>query len=366
MRRPGYEQAWCEKAWVRLVCLSVKRAGHEQAWVQQSLSARGMRTPDCWFIPIPWPPKWCVCNSHKIIVCIISVMYMYTVLFIEDGVTTTKSLPNTNGTANSEETTSQQSLVASNGNRGLYSLVKADPYATAKEFHDSEEELIIDTHDIRSEFNILFSTVLEDLVSKGVDVRRFALFLKKIPGYAGKPLFAAECSKLDEASELVDAFEIVGNRCSWFNHSFLEQVIKMYCEGNKKTEKAHKAFCAHLKRYCEHRIRKCPLKNGFGSGGKKDVKIVMKVDREWDDIRIEQLEEVVFNVARILNVRRYLLMLSSVEQGCVQLTLVVPSYFPDAAFPLTSEQEAAMTEMGVTDLQCGSYHFSRQVCRPVY
>ena len=68
-----------------------------------------------------------------------------------------------------------------------------------------------------------------------------------------------------------------------------------YCEGNKKTEKAHKAFCAHLKRYC---IRKCPLKNGFGSGGKKGAKIVMKVDREWDDIRIEQLEEVVFNVAR--------------------------------------------------------------------
>ena len=116
----------------------------------------------------------------------------------------------------------------------------------------------------------MFSTVLDDLVSKVVDVRRFVL-----------------------------SFEIVGNRCSWFNHSFLEQVIKIYCEGNKKTEKAHKAFCAHLKRYC---IRKCPLKNGFGSGGKKDAKIVMEVDREWDDIRIEQLEEVVFNVARFEDV----------------------------------------------------------------
>ena len=29
--------------------------------------------------------------------------------------------------------------------------------------------------------------------------------------------------------------------------------------------------------------------------------------------------------------------------------------------PLTAEQEAAMMEIGVTDLQCGSYHFSQQV-----
>ena len=101
--------------------------------------------------------------------------------------------------------------------------------------------------------------------------------------------------------------------------------------------------------------------NGFGSGGNKDAKMVMMVDREWNGIRIEQLEEVVINVARILNAPRYLIKLSSVEHGCVQLTLLVPSYFPDAVFPLTAEQEAAMKEMGVTDLHCGSYHFYFQV-----
>lgn len=275
-------------------------------------------------------------------------------------------MQSTNGIANGE-TSSQQSLAAcseSNGSNGIYSMVKADPLATSKEFQDiDEEELIIETHDVRCEFNILLTKVRRFLMTQGVSVRDFVLFLKKMPGYAGKSLFETEFSKLCEASDLVDVFEIVGDYCSWFNHSFLGQVIKTYCEGNKKIEKAHKDFCAQLQRYCKHRVKKCPLKNGFGSGGKKDAKMVIKVDREWDDIRIEQVEEVLFNVAQILNVRRYLLKLSSVDQGCVQLTVLVPSYIPDAMFPLTAEQEAALIGIGVTDLQCESYHFCFKVHR---
>ena len=175
-------------------------------------------------------------------------MYKCNVLFIEDQATNTKLLPDTSGAENSEETPSQQSLVVSNGNKGVYSLVKANPLATAMELQDSEEKLIIETYDIRSEFNILFTTVLKDLVSQGVDVRMFVLFLKKVPGYDGKSLFDTEVSKLHEASDLVDVFEIVGDRCSWFNHSFVEQIIKTYCKGNKKVEKAHKEYCTHLQR----------------------------------------------------------------------------------------------------------------------
>ena len=56
-----------------------------------------------------------------------------------------KFLPNTSGTTNSEETLSQPSLVVSNGKRGLYSFVKADPLAATMEIQDSEEKLITET-----------------------------------------------------------------------------------------------------------------------------------------------------------------------------------------------------------------------------
>jgi len=88
--------------------------------------------------------------------------------------------------------------------------------------------------------------VRKNLVSQGVTAKEFVLFLKKVPGYDDKSLFGTEVSKLNEASDLVDVFEIVGDRCSWFNHLFIEQIIKMYCKGNKKIEKAHKEYCTHL------------------------------------------------------------------------------------------------------------------------
>jgi len=96
-------------------------------------------------------------------------------------------MQSTNGIANGE-TSSQQSLAAcnkSNGSNGIYSMVKADPLATSKEFQDiDEEELIIETHDVRCEFNILLTKVHRFLMTQGVSVRDFVLFLKKMPGYA--------------------------------------------------------------------------------------------------------------------------------------------------------------------------------------
>ena len=200
-------------------------------------------------------------------------------------------------------------------------------------------------------------------MSQGVTAKEFFLFLKKVPGYDDKSIFGTAVSKLNEASDLVDVFEIVGDRCSWFNHSFIEQIIKMYRKGNKKIEKAHKEYCTHLQRYCKHRVRKCPLKNGFGSGGKKDVKMVIKVDRKWENVRIEQVEEVVFNVARMLNVERCVLTPSSVQQGCAQMTLLVPSYLPDTVLPLIAQQEASVVEIGVTALR-SPFHRECIKCPP--
>ena len=93
------------------------------------------------------------------------------------------------------------------------------------ELQDSEDKLITETNDIRSEFNIVFGMVRKNLVNQGVTVKEFVLFLKRVPGYGGKSLFDTEVSKLSEAMDLVDVFEVVGDRCSWFNRSFVEQII---------------------------------------------------------------------------------------------------------------------------------------------
>ena len=279
-------------------------------------------------------------------------------------VTRTASPPSANGIADIHQntadscvinpygvTTSQQ--VAGNGHTDVYNSVKAyPPLAEQGQGVDiDEDELIVETRNIQAEFNILFTKVRRFLVNQGVAVDDFVVFLENEPGYGSTSLFDAEISDLREATDLPSVFRIVGNRCSWFNHSFLGDIVKAYCEDDKKIEKAHKDYCIHLQKYCKHRVRMCPLKNWFGSGGKKDKLMILKVDRNWNDIQIEQVEEVVFNLACILKVPRHTLHLRSVENGCVQLTILVPYYIPDSVFPLTTEQETASREMGVIDLQ---------------
>ena len=183
--------------------------------------------------------------------------------------------------------------------------------------------------------------------------------MKNMAGYPRKSLSDTEISTLCKSSDLIDVFDTISDYCSWFNHSFLGDIIDAYCRNDEDIRKAHQDFCTHLRTYCEHRVKEIPFKDGFGV--KSCTPMVLKVDREWKDIRLKQLEDVIFSLANILEVPRHALHLHSIQDGCVQLSLTIPSYVPDEVFPLTAEQEAAVAEIGVTDLQCGSYHFSQQV-----
>lgn len=271
-----------------------------------------------------------------------------------------------NGTANSDESSISQGLIRRDHFTSIYSKVKADP-PLAEPFLEpdvDEEKLIVATYDIRCEHLKLFMRVRNFLIEQGVTVKNFVSFLHEVPGYARNSLLSAEIvSKLYKASDLIDVFGSVKEHCSWFNHSLLGLIIDTYCDDNERIKKAHQDYCTHLKEYCEHRIKKLPVTNGYGHGGASDGRnsMIVKVDSEWDAILFKELEEVVFNIAHILGVSRHTLFLCCVEKGCVQLTFMVPNYISDEIFPLTTEQEETLPEIGVTSLHCGNYYFTCQV-----
>ena len=294
-------------------------------------------------------------------------------LHIENQFVNTMSSPNGTDIANTEprvtgsdaasphhETTFQQNFAARNTHKSIYSEVVANS-PLVKYSQGLEDELIEQTHKIQDEFNNLFTKVHLFLDSKKVTVQALVLFLENVPGYGRNSLFQTEISDLHKASNLGDVFQIARTRCSWFNHSLVRSLIKTFCSDNKEIKRVYKNYLAHLQKYCKHRVKKFPSNKRFGFGGKQDEKMIMKVDRKWEEIRIEELEEVLFNLAHILDVPRHTLHLYSVENGCVQLTITVPSCIPNKMFPLTTEQVAAMGKMDVISLQCGSYHFSCQV-----
>ena len=218
-----------------------------------------------------------------------------------------------------------------------------------------KEKLVKDTRNIQAEFNVLFTIVYNFIVRQKVMFDAFVLFLQREPGYCGKSLFEAEMSDLHKAKDLNSVFRIVKSHCSWFNHSFLGNIIK----DDKEIKTCHQDYLNKFHEYCNNRV--CSLMNGFkfGSGGKDDHEMIAKVDKKWEEIRMEQLEDMIVNLADELQVPRHTLHLCTVENGCLQLTLLVSRYISDEMFPLTTEQEAALRKIGVTDLQCGTHHLVR-------
>ena len=191
-----------------------------------------------------------------------------------------------NGTVSPrDETTSQQSLISTNEYRGVYSKFKANP-PLAEQFQDldiDEDELIRQTHDIQDEFNTLFTRIRMFLVRQDVTVDDLVLYLEGVPGYSRISLFHAEICNLRKANNFTDVFRIAGKHCSWFNHSFLSSVIRTFCRDSKEIKKAHQEYLTHLEKYCNYRVKQCPLMNGLGHGREGCETLIMKVDRKWDE-----------------------------------------------------------------------------------
>ena len=223
-----------------------------------------------------------------------------------------------------------------------------------------EPDLEGETHELRSEFNVLFTKVRRSLEQQGVQVDDFIYFLKRVPAYTAgeQSLFSAEFPGLYQKQSLASVFDLVSDYTSWFNYSFISNIIDVYCENNESIRETLQKFQQLLQRYCKHRVCKCSLRNGFGFGRNRAcAHMVLKIDKEWRTIRVKQLEEVTFNLAQILKVHRRSLYLRSVENGCVQLTFIVSNSLAAAIFPLSPEQETQLMEIGVILLHCGDYQF---------
>ena len=220
-------------------------------------------------------------------------------------------------------------------------------------------DLKSETYDIRAKFNVLFSKVRRSLNQKPVTVKDLVIFLEGVPAFttSSKTLFESEVPALHRKKTLNDVFQVIADYCSWFNHSLIGDIIEVFCSDDEDVRKTHREFCSQLQKYCKNRTCKCSLKNGFGFGRKRNAHVTLKTDSEWSTIRIDQLEEVKCNLAKVLKVQPHSLYLLSAKYGCVQLTFLIPEFVAEAIFPLSTELEAVLTEEGILELHCGDYHY---------
>lgn len=260
-----------------------------------------------------------------------------------------------------------RSLSDQNGNiENVYDTCKAKkPAAKCLENKFDESDLKVETTKMMLDFGVLVTAVQQALQDKGVTPKVLASHLQKIKAFEPvstypDTLLLQDCiAEVCAQKNLGDVFEVISGYYSWFNHLLILNIIEAFCENDRTVTQKLGRFQDQFRRYCENRISKVP-KNGFGFGRKKDVSVIrLKVDEEWRSARVSQIPFIKDTVAQILKVKRHTIYLCSVDNGCVEITLLVPKLVAETVFPLSHSKEVALGEKGVLQLQCGSYQFAK-------
>ena len=125
---------------------------------------------------------------------------------------------------------------------------------------------------------------------------------------------------------------------------YLRKFIKTFCKHDDDVTERLKEYLRELEGYCKNRLCKVP-QNGFNSSRRKNSKLVVfKIDKEWEEMRIETINTTTVLIAKILKLNRVLLCLRTVNNGCVELAYDIPEH---VTVSLTESQQVTLQEHGI-------------------
>ena len=266
----------------------------------------------------------------------------------------------------SEET--QRPLEAASSTPGTTS--SPFPYLKVSGLSPEQQEglsirLCVESEDIVHKFWHLHSTVYESLRQRNVPVDRLVVHLLSLGAFdpvtkdSQKPVLQT-FQQLQKAGSIEDVLLAIKDYFSFFNYHVIQHIVdKLGTEHDKiELQNYEKAF----EEYSKRRIYECPPVYGTMSND-GHTNLVLKLDSVYEKFTVKELKKFEYRLSRIFCVSpQTVLRLCRVDEGCLQLIFQVPSFVQQEIFPLSSEQESALTAEGVIRLTCGGYEFVAKVC----
>ena len=211
-------------------------------------------------------------------------------------------------------------------------------------------------------FQNLFSATTESLKRQKVSVRAVYCHLvglgQVLPTYDDLelPAFRRQLPKLREAKTVDDAMAIIGDYCSFFNFRMIEHIIDKL--GTQQDKNNLSKYKDEFGKYAERHVFECPSEVGTVSKGL--AKMFVTLDQTFESCTVRNLELFVDNLRKTLNISAgAVFKLCHVTPGSLKLTFQLPFSVLQDIFPLSSEQEAALADLGVDNLWL-IYQFNRQ------
>ena len=207
---------------------------------------------------------------------------------------------------------------------------------------------------MKKDFGILYSSLrramkkqdvsASDLLSHLRDMETFGPETDPIVTSHHCTLRIAMDTTVKRSPTIDDVFHLMAPYCSWFNHLLIESIVEVFFEEDKShlIHRKLQDFKQKFNDYCH--TRHFPLEY-FGSDEVHGTTpIVFKIDHHWEIIQVGQLINVRTALAAALKIRQANILLRTVRNGCLELTVAMPTHLAQEFSPLPERTIAPLKE----------------------
>jgi hypothetical protein len=224
-----------------------------------------------------------------------------------------------------------------------------------------KQKLYNESVDMMYKFQELFSATIISLKERNIAVKELLNHIGCLvaiePIYQDSKLGQLRC-ELPKAETIDDVMSIVREYSSFFNYRMLKNIINHL--GGEQDRENLAAYLQEFAEYAKRKVYECPCEVGqINEDGRSNMFVTL--DKSYDNCTVSCLKNFERELAKILNVSSdVVVILCRIAPGSLQLIFQIPLSIQKAIFPLSSEQEVALTKLGVVQLSCGEYHFAKE------
>jgi len=208
-----------------------------------------------------------------------------------------------------------------------------------------------ESKNIRKQFQELLNATHS--ATKDMPVQEFLVHFMSLqvsPNKTSGLPFEDRFAEIESAPNVTKIFLILRDYISFFDYDIIEVII---CSVSQESDQLYSRLLRYketFESYCKRRVFECPPQIG-SEGTIKQAKFVLKLDGIADSYMytLEKLQSFRNQVAEICRVSALALHLQKVEDGCIKVTFLIPSFLKDEMFPLSKDQKQALTDLGVVE-----------------
>ena len=183
-------------------------------------------------------------------------------------------------------------------------------------------------------------------------------FVKPTFKDAGLSPLRHQLPKLVTLETVDDVMFVIKDYCSFFNYQMLEHITDEF--GTLRDKENLAAYKKDFEEYAQCCVIEGPLEVGkMSEEGFSNMFVTL--DDSFDNCTLSHLNEFKVKLRTALKISSDVdLRLCRINCGSIKLIFQLPHSVREDIFSLSPKQESSLADLGVVELSCGNYQFTRQ------